>query len=177
MATLLFRDGGLYYHIETSSLICRANQWTDFYMIVVTSVMKELNQIFFVGISLKKINLKRIQNPKMESFTKAVKYFYKMLPFRCLAGFWTRLWKSKSLIRYCFPNLTNVIVFILRLTFSPPKTVLWNLTNLIYPHIFFQSTITFKNNSILLFYPHLLYNVFFIFLSLFSRFKINVPVV
>ena len=29
------------YHIETSPLICRANQWTGFYMIG-TSVMKEL---------------------------------------------------------------------------------------------------------------------------------------
>ena len=32
-------DGGP-YHIETSSLICSENQWTDFYMIM-TSVMKE----------------------------------------------------------------------------------------------------------------------------------------
>ena len=30
------------YHIETSPLICSANQWTGFYMIG-TSVMKELN--------------------------------------------------------------------------------------------------------------------------------------
>ena len=37
----LFHDGGP-YHIETSRLICRANQWTSFYKIR-TSVMKELN--------------------------------------------------------------------------------------------------------------------------------------
>ena len=37
----LFHDGGR-YHIETSPLICRANQWTVFYMIT-ASVMKELN--------------------------------------------------------------------------------------------------------------------------------------
>ena len=30
------------YHIETSPLICRANQWTGFYMIA-TSVIKELS--------------------------------------------------------------------------------------------------------------------------------------
>ena len=36
-----FYDGGP-YHIETSLLIYRANQWTIFYMIG-TSVMKELN--------------------------------------------------------------------------------------------------------------------------------------
>ena len=36
----LFHDGGR-YDIETSPLICRANQWTSFYMITV-SVMKEL---------------------------------------------------------------------------------------------------------------------------------------
>ena len=35
-----FHDGGS-YHIETSPLICRANQWTDFYMIT-ASVVKEL---------------------------------------------------------------------------------------------------------------------------------------
>ena len=36
----LFHDGGR-YHIETSPLICSANQWTGFYMIT-ASVMKEL---------------------------------------------------------------------------------------------------------------------------------------
>ena len=36
-----FHDGGL-YHIETSPLICRSNQWTGFYMIG-ASVMKGLN--------------------------------------------------------------------------------------------------------------------------------------
>ena len=42
MATMteLFHDGGR-YHIETSPLICPANQWTGFYMIT-ASVMKEL---------------------------------------------------------------------------------------------------------------------------------------
>ena len=36
----LFHDGGL-YHIETSPLICFANQWTCFY-VTGTSVMTEL---------------------------------------------------------------------------------------------------------------------------------------
>ena len=36
----LFCDGGL-YHVETSPLICRTNQWTDFY-IIENSVTKEL---------------------------------------------------------------------------------------------------------------------------------------
>ena len=35
--------GGGRYHIETSPLICRANQWFGFYMIT-ASVMKELNE-------------------------------------------------------------------------------------------------------------------------------------
>ena len=35
-----FHDGGPYY-TETSPLICRTNQWTDFYT-AGTSVMKEL---------------------------------------------------------------------------------------------------------------------------------------
>ena len=38
----LFHEGGRYY-IETSPLICSANQWTGFYMIT-ASVMKELMQ-------------------------------------------------------------------------------------------------------------------------------------
>ena len=38
---LHFQDGGS-YHIETSSLICYANQWTGFYMIG-SSIIKELN--------------------------------------------------------------------------------------------------------------------------------------
>ena len=37
----LFHNAGP-YHIETSPLICIANQWTGFYMIG-ASVMKELN--------------------------------------------------------------------------------------------------------------------------------------
>ena len=36
--------GGGRYHIETSPLICRANQWTGFYMITV-SAMKELKTL------------------------------------------------------------------------------------------------------------------------------------
>ena len=41
---LTFHDGGR-YHIETSPLICRANQWTGFHMIT-ASVMKELKHLF-----------------------------------------------------------------------------------------------------------------------------------
>ena len=43
MCIQLFNDGGL-YHIETSPLICSANQWTGFYMIT-ASVMKELRRV------------------------------------------------------------------------------------------------------------------------------------
>ena len=42
----LFHDGGR-YHIETSPLICGANQWTGFYMIT-ASFMKELNTLTYV---------------------------------------------------------------------------------------------------------------------------------
>ena len=40
MSTLLFQDRGP-YHVETSLLLCSANQWNGFYMIG-TSVMMEL---------------------------------------------------------------------------------------------------------------------------------------
>ena len=39
----LFHDGGC-YHIETSPLICGANQWTGFYM-VTAFVMRELKKL------------------------------------------------------------------------------------------------------------------------------------
>ena len=39
----LFHDGGC-YHIETSPLICGANQWTGFYMIT-ASIVKELKEL------------------------------------------------------------------------------------------------------------------------------------
>ena len=44
-----FQDGGR-YHIETSPLICRSNQWTGFYMIT-ASVLKELSKWFFISSS------------------------------------------------------------------------------------------------------------------------------
>ena len=44
---MIFQDGGR-YHIETSPLICGANQWTDFYMIL-ASVMKELKTYFLIS--------------------------------------------------------------------------------------------------------------------------------
>ena len=46
--TLLFHDGGP-YHIETSPLICSANQLTGLY-VVGTSVMKELINTFAFAI-------------------------------------------------------------------------------------------------------------------------------
>ena len=42
---LTFHGEGL-YHIETSPLICRANQWTGFYLIK-AAVVKELNSANF----------------------------------------------------------------------------------------------------------------------------------
>ena len=66
---LTLHDGGR-YHIETSTLICKSNQWTGFYMITAT-VMKELNinhmSFIFTGVvvrmcSVKKLFLKISQN-------------------------------------------------------------------------------------------------------------------
>ena len=45
-----FHDGGR-YHIETSPLICSANQWTGFYMITVP-VMKELNETEYKKVKI-----------------------------------------------------------------------------------------------------------------------------
>ena len=46
----LFHDGGC-YHIETSPLICSANQWAGFYMIT-ASIMKELSKFNVLSWSL-----------------------------------------------------------------------------------------------------------------------------
>ena len=40
MGTRYFYDAAIQYHIETSPLICRANQWTGFYMISDGSVIE-----------------------------------------------------------------------------------------------------------------------------------------
>ena len=50
----LFHDGGR-YHIETSPLIGRANQWTGFY-IITASVLKEFKTVF---VKLTRKNLYR----------------------------------------------------------------------------------------------------------------------
>ena len=47
----LFYDGGL-YHIKTSSLICRTNRWTGFFMIR-NSIIKEWKRCFIRDILLK----------------------------------------------------------------------------------------------------------------------------
>ena len=51
----LFLDGGP-YHIKTSPLICRVNQWTGYYMIE-TYVMKELRNPVDTG---RKLNVHKI---------------------------------------------------------------------------------------------------------------------
>ena len=55
----LSHDGGR-YHIETSPLICRANQWTSFYITV--SVMKELSGLWkFVRVRFSRNFLRKKQ--------------------------------------------------------------------------------------------------------------------
>ena len=48
----LFHDGGP-YHIETSPLICSANQWTGFCM-KGTSIMKQLNALISTSSQVKR---------------------------------------------------------------------------------------------------------------------------
>ena len=56
-----FQDG-VRYHIETSPLICSANQWTGFY-IIAAPVMKELKTHALVKLTMISIN-KPIQTKK-----------------------------------------------------------------------------------------------------------------
>ena len=60
--TLLFHDGGR-YHIETSPLICSANQWSGFYVIT-ASVMKELTLL--LGTSISTIDKKNLITRKWD---------------------------------------------------------------------------------------------------------------
>ena len=76
----LFHDGGC-YHIETSPLICRANQWTGFYMITAL-VMKELtvaNQI-----KIEKLHFLIFWSITPTSFSLSLLFYYCTLfyPFR-----------------------------------------------------------------------------------------------
>ena len=48
--TFVWNHDGRCYHIEISPLICRANQWTGFYMIT-ASVIKELNNLANINTS------------------------------------------------------------------------------------------------------------------------------
>ena len=57
--TQLFHDGGR-YHIETSPLICYANQWTGFSMIT-ASVMKELMKREIYNFLFDKFNVYLLQ--------------------------------------------------------------------------------------------------------------------
>ena len=67
----LFHDGGR-YHIETSPLICSANQWTGFYMIT-ASVMRELTQRIIGSFKKKyEIDMKPLSLEKLGMF----KHFY-----------------------------------------------------------------------------------------------------
>ena len=51
-----FQDGGR-YHIETSPLICRANQWTGFYMITASALKGLKHKIeFLLYLELKLFN-------------------------------------------------------------------------------------------------------------------------
>ena len=49
--TLLTLYGGGHYHIETSPLICIANQWNGFYL-TGTSVMTELKLLLCISFSI-----------------------------------------------------------------------------------------------------------------------------
>ena len=66
---LIFHGRGL-YHIETSPLICSANQWTSFYMIT-TSVIKELMAKW--RNAQRKLDAK---NPKLSSFFTSKMFLY-----------------------------------------------------------------------------------------------------
>ena len=55
----LLCHGGGRYHIETSPLICSANQWTGFYMIS-ASVMKELSYKHVKQKEISRITINKI---------------------------------------------------------------------------------------------------------------------
>ena len=72
----LFHDGGP-YHIEISTLICRVNQWTGFYMIG-TSVMKVdyklvLVDLLMVNSSCKIRSKTKFYNGKEKDFNESEK--------------------------------------------------------------------------------------------------------
>ena len=84
----LFHDGDR-YHIETSPLICSANQWTGFFMIM-ASVMKELNMcdiiIYLIGKhKLASSNIDQIWKTAFTAeFLTAANIKWNLTPFRKL---------------------------------------------------------------------------------------------
>ena len=83
-----FRDGGPYHidHIDTSLLICSTNQWTGFYMIGTSSVMKELI------VNLFQVNVHSFYPLKTR----------KTLVFSCFQGVWNN---NIGLLGFLDPNL------------------------------------------------------------------------
>ena len=85
-----FLTKGRSYHVGTSPLICRANQWTGFYMIT-ASVMKDLRKLQTLRANNSRI--RRIYNAKFSGY-----YFHIN----------TNIWRdfpiciSVSLIGFCF---------------------------------------------------------------------------
>ena len=71
--TQLFHDGG-HYHIEASTLICRANRWTGFYMIS-ASVMKELKRWWLLKLILPYKSNKKHTHEKEHFLTKLCEIF------------------------------------------------------------------------------------------------------
>ena len=67
-----FHDGGR-YHIETSPLICSANQWTGFYMIT-ASVMKGLKHLAKI-VSQKIVGMKGLKHLAKIVSQKIVEFY------------------------------------------------------------------------------------------------------
>ena len=108
----LFHEGGP-CHIETGPMICRANQWTDFYMIG-TSVMKELissNKSQTVGVLTKKCSVSMQQIYRRHPWNNIFLQFLKV-----------ELSPSKEMCFICFNKsllklMKNVFYFILKTLF------------------------------------------------------------
>ena len=127
---------GCPYHIETSRLICSANQWTVFYLIG-TSVMKELNKLqhteifllsflkafspFILHLKLKR-NSRFTLRKKGWSHHHAIHHFYAItLLFCCVMNHALKKGQSRHNTMHHFHAITPIILLFHE---SGPKDVI-----------------------------------------------------
>ena len=98
------------YHIETSQLIYRANQLTDFYMMG-TLVVKRLRswEVFFFKLDYSYIaSIAKIASKKIEVFIRPQRFFLLRLLFISISLSPGLTWSNVTMSKFVFLNATCI---------------------------------------------------------------------